>query len=93
MKTTELYLDRKACSSEVDLDSHAREIMRSFFEDYEIGMCHELLWTMMKSVIISEESTLDTVERMDLVSYYERVHEVLVAGSILYGGDLNPCRA
>jgi len=85
MKTTELYLKGKACSSEVDLESHARDVMKFFFEDYEIELCHELLWTMMKSMFIAEESTLSAVERMDLVSYYERVHEVLVAGSVLYG--------
>ena len=85
MKTTELYLHRKAYHNEGDLENHARDMMKSFFEDYEVGMCHDLLWTMMKAVFIGEESTLSAVERTDLVSYYERVHEVLVAGSILYG--------
>ena len=83
MKTSELYT-QKAYHNEGDLESHAREVMKSFFADYEVGMCHELLWTMMKSVFIGEESTLTAVERTDLVSYYERLHEVLVAGSVLY---------
>ena len=84
MKTSELYLHRKGYPNEDDLESNARGVMKSFFEDYEVGMCHELLWTMMKSVFIGEEYMLTSVERADLVSYYERLHELIHAGNTLY---------
>ena len=87
METTALYLHRRPSSKEVDMEVYAQGVMKSFFEDYDLDLIHDMLWTMLKSTFVVEDSPLGLEDSRDMIYFYERVHEVLLAGSLLYKGE------
>ncbi|TDO20321.1 hypothetical protein [Pedobacter duraquae] len=84
METTALYLHRRPSGNEVELEVYAQGVMKSFFEDYHLDMIHDMLWTMLKSTFTIEDSTLGLEDSRDMIYFYERVHELMLAGSLLY---------
>ena len=78
------YLHKLPCGTPEELKVFAVNTLDSFFRDYNLGECHQLLWRLMREALVKKHATLSTNEQQNLISFYESLHEVIIASSILY---------
>lgn len=67
-----------------ELKVFAVNTLDSFFRDYDLSECHQLLWQLMRQAFVKKYTTLSTREQQNLISFYENLHEMIIASNILY---------
>lgn len=84
MNNESRFLHRLPTGDAAELNSFAITILHSFNHSYGLDQSHLLLWQLMKQGLVNQAEVLTAAERCDLVSFYEDLHEVLIAVNILY---------
>jgi hypothetical protein len=84
MSNDQPYLHNRPTGSEEELSAFANETMSNFFSDYNLDDCHESLWQMMKQCFFVKNWQLSKDQRANLVDFYESLHKMILASSILY---------
>lgn len=84
MNSYKMYLHDRPKGSKEELKDFATETMYSFFRDYDLDNCQESLWQMMKQSFFVKHWQLSRDERSYLIDFYESLHKMILASSILY---------
>jgi len=80
------YLHKRPSGAKAEQQEVANEILKSFFADYPIDDTLEYLRQMMTQSYYTKKEFLNNVERANLIAFYEHLHPMIMATSILYGG-------
>ena len=83
MNTHGKYLHKRPSGTMAELNDIAKGILTSFFEDYDLDFSQAQLWHMIQQSSYSKKAILSDVERCNLIAFYERVHELILAGSLI----------
>ena len=83
MNTQGKYLHKRPSGTLAELNDIARQILTSFFDDYNLDDSHALLWEMIQQSFYTKSAILNSIERSNLICFYERVHEMILAGSMI----------
>lgn len=78
------YLHKLPTGTPEELKVFAVNTFDSFFIDYNVSECHRLLWQLMKQAFLKKHATSSLIEQQNLISFYERLHEMIIASSILH---------
>jgi len=54
MSHNDLYLHKRPSGSEEEFDTTAKEILKTFFEDYGLDEAHNNLWKLLKASFIAD---------------------------------------
>ena len=85
MNTHGKYLHKRPSGTTTELNKIAKGILASFFEDYDLDFSQAQLWHMIQQSCYSKKAILSDIERCNLIAFYERVHELILAGSLING--------
>ena len=83
MDTQGKYLHKRPSGSYAELNDIAHNILKSFFNDYNLDDSHAMLWEMIRQSFYTKSAILNSIERSDLICFYERLHEIILAGSMI----------
>lgn len=83
MNTQGQYLHKRPSGTTFELNEIAKDILQSFFEDYDLDQSQALLWEMIQQSFYTKKAILNRIERSNLICFYERVHELILAGSMI----------
>ena len=70
--------------TEAELKASAESSIQLFFEEYDLDESQDLLWQIMKHCFFNPSTALAVPERENLVSFYENLHQMILAASILH---------
>lgn len=83
------YFQSRPKGSEAELKALAADSIQLFFDEYDLDESQDLLWQIMKQSFFSTSSRLDIKERENLISFYENLHQMILATSILHNGRIS----
>ncbi|WEK19442.1 MAG: hypothetical protein P0Y49_21955 [Candidatus Pedobacter colombiensis] len=83
------YFQSRPKGTEKELKALALDTIELFFEAYDLDESQDLLWQILKQSFVNPFSTLDVKERANLISFYENLHRVILAASILHNGRIS----
>lgn len=92
MTRTEQYLHSRPHGTKSELKTYSENVMKDFFNDYDLDECHNFLWKLLKPSFTGTNFNLTKKDKHSLVSFYERFHELLTATAIIYNErEINKC--
>ena len=83
MNTQGHYLHKRPSGTPAELNDIASNILKSFFDDYSLDDSQALLWEMIQQSFYTKSAILNHIERSNLICFYERLHELIMAGSMI----------
>ncbi|WEK18365.1 MAG: hypothetical protein P0Y49_16365 [Candidatus Pedobacter colombiensis] len=81
----EQYLHKRPSGTKAEQQAVANEVLKSFFADYPLDDSLDYLRQMIKQSFYTKKEFLNNVERANLIAFYEHLHPMIMATSILYG--------
>ncbi|TKC59968.1 hypothetical protein FBD94_13660 [Pedobacter hiemivivus] len=83
MYPNELFLHKKPTGTPAELQEFAKTVLKYFFETYPLDESLEMLWRMIQQSFYTKRFVLTDAERGNLIAYYENLHAVILAASIV----------
>ncbi|WEK19218.1 MAG: hypothetical protein P0Y49_20795 [Candidatus Pedobacter colombiensis] len=80
----EQYLHKRPSGTKAEQQAVANEVLKSFFADYSLDDSLDYLRQMIKQSFYTKKEFLNNVERANLIAFYEHLHPMIMATSILY---------
>ena len=90
MESHEEYLHKLPAGSKDELREYAYEVIRNFYTDFGVDYSHHYLWQFFRLSFCSNKSGIKGVQKQTILSFYERLHELLTAGDII-NNDIRAC--
>ncbi|TCC98701.1 hypothetical protein [Pedobacter hiemivivus] len=80
----EQYLHKRPSGTKAEQQEVANEVLKSFFSVYSLDDSLDYLRQMIKQSFYTKKEFLNNVERTNLIAFYEYLHPMIMATSILY---------
>ena len=80
----EQYLHKTPSGTKAEQQAVAIDLIKSFFSDYSLDDSLDYLRQMIKQSFYAKKAFLNDVEKANLIAFYEHLHPLIVATSILY---------
>lgn len=78
------YLHKLPSGTPNELNAFAVNTFDHFFSSYDLNESHHLLWQLIRQAFVNKQTTLTAIEQQNLISFYEALHEMIIASSILH---------
>lgn len=82
--TDQEYFQSRPKGTEAELKASAESSIQFFFEQYDLDESQDLLWQIMKHCFFNPSTALTIPARENLLSFYENLHQMILAASILH---------
>ncbi|WEK18822.1 MAG: hypothetical protein P0Y49_18770 [Candidatus Pedobacter colombiensis] len=83
MYSTDQFLHKRPSGTKAELNEFVKATLKDFFETYPLDESLENLWLMIKQSFYTKRFVLTNSERANLIAYYETLHTVILAASII----------
>jgi hypothetical protein len=84
MYTPDQFLHKRPSGTKAELNAFVQNTLKDFFDIYTLDDSLEYLWRMIQqSFYTKSRRILPNAERANLIAYYEYLHTLILAASIV----------
>ncbi|MNJ98391.1 hypothetical protein D3C87_161570 [compost metagenome] len=83
MYAPDQFLHKRPSGTKAELDTFVKTTLKNFFETYSLDDSLEYLWRMIQQSFYTKSRILPNAERANLIAYYEHLHSLILAISLV----------